>query len=151
MNDIGSAIIREEMKDFCLLKTCRRQYICDHFGCDFTQHTKKHQCCDVCKDTCKCEDCIERCMCENLEQMEIPASEVESQDIFDVLQAYFDAENEIACSNVVTTGLSSKLVREIVLKNNLQSYSSEEDILKDFPYLQRLYVSNIYLIISQFN
>ena len=49
---------REEMRDICLIKSCRRAKLLSYFG-DKTVLLTSHTCCDNCRLTCKCESCLQ--------------------------------------------------------------------------------------------
>lgn len=57
--DIASNVkyLREEMKSFCLLTTCRRAGLLSYFGNNFMNETV-HPCCDNCMSKCECSLCV---------------------------------------------------------------------------------------------
>ncbi|CAC5423560.1 unnamed protein product [Mytilus coruscus] len=58
-NDLGSNTpVRDEVKQFCRLKSCRRQFLCEHFDWECVALLIKHNCCDICKVDCDCIECL---------------------------------------------------------------------------------------------
>lgn len=57
MNDIGAPHVKCEVKNFCLLNTCRRKYS-EHFGFTFEKIDLPHKCCDICQISCSCDTCL---------------------------------------------------------------------------------------------
>lgn len=61
-----SDIVKYEVKNFCLLNTCRREYISEHFG-----FTLPHKCCDICQISCPCDTCLVNAVqkCESFKEL----------------------------------------------------------------------------------
>ncbi|XP_062600668.1 putative ATP-dependent DNA helicase Q1 [Saccostrea cucullata] len=118
-NDIGSNVknMKEEVKLFCALKTCRRKFITDHFGFSYEQNMTPHTCCDVCELKCQCDKCIVAIAdkIENDVAMESTASSRKTKNsalLVEVLSSYFDTESsQLDIPNPdVFTGLSKSLL-----------------------------------------
>ena len=46
------------MRQFCQVTTCRREFICSHFGVELGDRTQRiHDCCDICETICDCTEC----------------------------------------------------------------------------------------------
>ena len=50
--------LREEMRDICLIKSCRQAKLLSYFG-DKTVLLTSHTCCDNCRLTSKYESCLQ--------------------------------------------------------------------------------------------
>ncbi len=59
--DIGKSTVQKEVKEYCELESCRRDFLSIHFGTPnsimFTK-TQLHLCCDNCQKLCECSQCI---------------------------------------------------------------------------------------------
>lgn len=71
MNDIGAHHVKSEVKNFCLLNTCRRKYISEHFGFTFEKIDLPHKCCDICQISCPCDTCLVNAVqkCESFKEL----------------------------------------------------------------------------------
>ncbi|XP_062573615.1 uncharacterized protein LOC134235496 [Saccostrea cucullata] len=151
-SDIGSNVknMKEEVKQFCALKTCRRKFLTDHFGFSYEQNMTPHTCCDVCELKCQCDNCIVAIAdkIENDVAMESQASSRKTKNstlLVEVLRAYFDAENsqlDIPNPDVFTKSLLTDLV------NSTEDFVSEDCLKQKFSHLQPHFLSNIYEIIQ---
>ena len=49
----------DEIRMFCRMTSCRREYICSYFGyeVDRTLSPADHNCCDICEKDCNCVSC----------------------------------------------------------------------------------------------
>ena len=90
----------DEMRNFCTLSECRREYLCEHFGFELSEHHQTlHDCCDNCEAKCQCmqcEDaqCVEACaVVSELQQGKCDALQR-------LLKEYFEAENLASASGV---------------------------------------------------
>ncbi|XP_052087859.1 putative ATP-dependent DNA helicase Q1 [Mytilus californianus] len=84
-SDISQAVpgMTDGMRDYCNSKTCRRAYLCEHFGCEFSEMNFKHECCDLCEMECTCNQCSET-------KSEIPSEMEQRDNIIDVPQSATD-------------------------------------------------------------
>jgi len=55
-DDLGRRTTSPEIKAYCLLSSCRRKFLCEHFGTQFIS-CSPHSCCDNCHQSCCCEFC----------------------------------------------------------------------------------------------
>ena len=59
--DMCSVNVRDEMKDYCKLKTCRRAFLLNDFDgvsdSDTSMTITECSCCDICSVNCKCTAC----------------------------------------------------------------------------------------------
>ncbi|CAG2245516.1 SFRS4_5_6 [Mytilus edulis] len=151
MSDIATnTIVQPEVREFCLLKTCRRKFLSQYFETKVDLDSiLKHNCCDVCEKECECDHClvsevekfdvIDNCQC---------ADEPDCTQLKEMLESYFNAENDQInmLNQQLVTGLTQTLCDKIVL--NYKDIKCEEDIQGLFPYvhLKQHYLSNILLI-----
>ncbi len=52
LEDLGKRSISSEMKQYCHLTTCRRNYIAEHFDNTTESNRNRHECCDNCDNAC---------------------------------------------------------------------------------------------------
>ncbi|CAC5417459.1 recQ [Mytilus coruscus] len=146
-NDLGSNTpVRDEVKQFCRLKSCRRQFLCEHFDWERVALLIKHNCCDICKVDCDCIECLSNSAFDDIDVAENDTEGTLSQ-LQSLLAAYFQLENDLVDmpKSEIFTGLSSELVHEIV--KNCLSYKSAQEICRKFPFLKFEYACNIFKII----
>lgn len=165
-SDISTAVsgMTKEMRQYCTTKTCRRQYMCEHFGFNYESvYEFDHQCCDNCEKTCTCDFCViqqddeanDQSLCQELKSAskstsdEIGQSENVKQAVLDMLLTYFDAEN--GCLNMpnatLYTGLTKDLATEI--SGNYMSFKSTCNLQQNYPLLSAQVVQNVSLIIIE--
>lgn len=146
----------DEMKNFCTLETCRRDFLCQHFGspCGMSVFEFKHECCDNCQKLCKCEDCTDKLIlaCDETDLSNINKNKLSpsiKEQLEMVLLEYFNAENEIIAmpNSELITGLSDSFAKEICQEHIL--YSDKEQILCRHTTLSPHVVENIVLIVSE--
>ena len=149
----------EEMRLYCDLDTCRRKYVCKHFGfklegkCDFD-----HQCCDNCATKCECDMCIivrddlaeeSNNNTNSLIQLKDPLNSVtKKKTLHEMLNIYFEAEHDILLlpNGSLYTGLTTNLAQHI--SENYQKYMTISNIQQDYPQLNSQIISNINNIIK---
>ena len=57
--DLGRATITKEVKEYCQIDTCRREYLATHFGTSVMERVGHHHtCCDNCTKLCNCDACL---------------------------------------------------------------------------------------------
>lgn len=147
----------EEMREFCTLQTCRREYLCQHFGfpSGMSEFTFKHECCDICEIGCTCETCTDHRLVSCLEESNPRSAKVnklsptKKEQLELVLMEYFAAEKGIL--NVpnpeLTTGLSYLLAKEICA--DYLMYQKKEHILCKHKTVSPHIAENIALIICE--
>lgn len=151
MNDIGAHHVKSEVKNFCLLNTCRRKYISEHFGFTFEKIDLPHKCCDICQISCPCDTCLVNAVqkCESFKELtERQQKNDTANQVSTVLMAFFDQQNALhdVTYPELFTGLSKKTADKIDLV--VDQIESEMDIKKSFPHLDPKYLSHIWAIIS---
>jgi len=155
MNDIGANTnVKPEIREFCLLDSCRRKFTCEHFGTsDFVPVRVAHTCCDICSKVCNCDECLEHAM--DLCNVDITSQENTSDitkdvsvSLIEILTAYFEAENmAVETPNpALYSGLTNNLASRIICQ--YQGLNSENDIQASFPFLDKHYVQNIWKMLS---
>ena len=157
MTDISNSAkgMTDEMKNFCKLDTCRRDYLCQHFGfpSGSSVFVNKHECCDNCEKDCLCELCTEKQMLlcdnkqvDNAKPKKLQPSMKEHLEL--TLLEYFSAENEIiAAPNAdLITGLSVTFAKEI--SSNHIFYTEKDNIINKHTILSPEIAENIALIVS---
>ncbi|CAC5405749.1 recQ [Mytilus coruscus] len=88
-NDLGSNTpVRDEVKQFCRLKSCRKQFLCEHFDWECVASLIKHNCCDICKIDCNCIDCLSNSAFDDIGIAEDDIEGTPSQ-LQSLLAAYF--------------------------------------------------------------
>ena len=113
--------MKKEMQEYCILQTCRRQYICEHFGFDHTEFENNqygYQCCDNCEANCECDSCVltkddfSSNEISNARSGKLDQNQIEMKI---ALEAYFAAGNEcIANPNAsLSSGLTKNLAKEL--------------------------------------
>lgn len=158
MSDISNAAkgMTEDMKNLCSIETCRREYLCQHFG--FHSGTaifeNKHDCCDNCEKVCICDLCTEVQMlsCEpdminDMKKRKLPTSMRENLEL--TLLEYFNAENEIiSVPNAdLITGLSVTFAKQIC--SNHIFYTDKHNIIEKHKILSPETAENIALIVRE--
>ena len=151
------ANVKPEVREFCITETCRRQFLCCHFGYEkpLASYSEIHQCCDNCEKICECDICVmdtltlmdmtEETEPTETETFKIQPSKTYLRNLECTIKAYFALENQICGS--LYTGLSEELISDIV--NDSVKFEDESELKKSFPYLQHMYIKNISNIISQ--
>jgi hypothetical protein len=154
--DLGKQTTSLEMKAYCLLSSCRRKFLCEHFGTEFVANDV-HFCCDNCQQTCLCDQCVETSS-QTLNDLfsesfdELHDAQIDSC-IHAALQQYFSAVNGLVQTDTVLdaalhTGLTESLARDIAAK---YEYLVNRDLLREtFSYLSEEYVAVIHQILAAF-
>lgn len=163
-SDISTGVtgMKEEMRLYCNLTTCRREFLCTHFGFQYeSSYQYSHQCCDNCEQKCNCDMCIlqrddmsTNQELSNEDQKSIPSEIKHSHQvkmtILDLLGSYFEAENDCSCVHTpdvtLHTGLSDALARQI--SGNYMLYKVQSKLQQDFPFLSTQVVENVSTIIK---
>ena len=150
MSDIAkNTEVKSEVREYCLLSSCRRQYLCDRFGSS-NETISNHHCCDFCENKCFCDECLLTASEDNEQEKEKDHTKSPSKNehVMLVLSAYFCAENEeLCCINPeLHISLTDMLAQKITEKCDY--YCSEKHLLDDFPFLSEHYVKNIILLLS---
>ncbi|CAC5403386.1 recQ [Mytilus coruscus] len=157
-SNISQAVpgMTDGMRDYCNSKTCRA-YLCEHFGCEFSEMNLKHECCDLCEMECTCNQCSET-------KNEIPSEMEQTHNIIDVsLSAaeiglkssilatvidYFESENE--CLNMPNAAIYTGLTKELanLISENYQAYLSGTLILEQYRKICPEIAENISIIVQ---
>lgn len=108
----------DEVREFCRLQTCRRDFLARHFGntVDRDSTLPAHNCCDICAPTCPCQNC------------QVATGEViesEPSALQELLLQYFAAERESGVDN-----LTDELAREIASTSVGNSVCADELVRK---------------------
>ena len=164
-NDVASnrKYLKEEVREYCKLNSCRRAFISNHFG--FTTQNPEfcHDCCDVCEKPCNCDICFEKFLMDMEDKVDecVSVSSADKQSdeqhthfrisLANALSVYFKQENEgLGYSTAeIYTGLNEKLAKK--LAEQMHSIASEDDILVLFPGINCKYISDLFTIIKHFN
>ena len=122
MDDLGKSTTRPEMKEYCLLTTCRRQFLAQRFGTGADvahfDDTELHNCCDNCAKLCCCGHCNTD---QTQDVLDTSDSENSGQDavkslISNTLLALFHAINtqmDTCFDPRLVTGLTTSLAADI--------------------------------------
>ena len=147
--------VKQEVREFCVTDSCRRQFLCSHFGYEKPKPLSElHQCCDNCEKICECDICVMdkltlTDLTEDTEPLEMGTLKQPDKtyllNLECTIQTYFDMENHIHGS--LYTGLSEELLTDILL--NPVKFENESEVKKSFPFLQHIHIKNISSIISQ--
>lgn len=153
--DVGTNVtnLKEEVKRFCTLTTCRRKFLTDHFGFAFEQNMPSHTCCDICELKCECDKCIIAFLNKIEDNVVMKSPEPSHKNynatlLLEVLSSYFDAENnQLDIPNPeIFAGLSRSLLTD--LNNSIEDITDEDCFKRKFGHLQSHFLSNIYEIIQ---
>ncbi|XP_070551713.1 ATP-dependent DNA helicase Q1-like [Ptychodera flava] len=139
-----------EMRQFCQLQTCRREFICSHFSCQFDQALiLMHNCCDICEKKCNCTECINKTLQPVTQNNDNPKFKRKTASIIlNALLFYFESENSLLKGNApLYTGLSTGLAEYIA--SNYNVFTTKQNLLEKYPAMDILYISNIVAIINQ--
>ena len=150
----------EEMREYCDLDTCRRKYVCEHFGFQLEEKCEyDHQCCDNCELKCECDMCIilrddlaeENNLMEDSEGFGEENSKHDmstTKTLKEMLCSYFEAENDaIDCPNgTLYTNLTDKMAAQI--SENHQRHISTVSIQQEYPCVTDQIACNIITIIK---
>lgn len=151
-NDIAEnrQAISKAMKEYCVLQTCRREFIVRYFGFDYEPMFPIHSCCDNCISACTCEECNNKSVDECTEPSQ--SSSTSQKDIVlaqSMLKEYFKCENDALKDThsvpEAVSSLSRKLANDIA--KHAVIYRSKEKLMADFPFLKLHYVDNINAIL----
>ena len=55
-NGITSKVADADMKSYINSTSCQRQFLLNHFGLQNVNCPAGHLCCDICGDSCQCQD-----------------------------------------------------------------------------------------------
>ena len=125
-NDLGREHVSQEIKEYCHLKTCRREFLMKKFGWELA--SKPERCCDICNPS--------------VHESQQPVLDT---DLMASLLEYFQAENEDV-DEPLKTGLSRELAKALSLSS--EKYKVDTAVKDLHPDLDDLYIDNICLIIN---
>jgi len=145
--DVASNVkgLSDEMREYCKVKTCLRQYICSHLGHQNVSVHSQHDCCDICRKACMCEICQTELEVE-IEHISLTPRSSVSNELLEVLLQYF--EFETACNTCMCCFLNEDCANEIV--KDFEKYCNAQTILINFPNLSLDIAQNITMIVSEF-
>ncbi|XP_071109643.1 bifunctional 3'-5' exonuclease/ATP-dependent helicase WRN-like [Haliotis cracherodii] len=145
----------DAMRQYCLLKSCRREYLTRYFGFDLARENK-HYCCDNCRKLCTCSECHQSKSNFNSSKTgtkhvgKKPVSKIRIQAARSMLASYFAAENSLVteiCIPSLSTGLSDKLIG--VITKDINTYTDVSLLKENFPDVDMTFATNISAILSK--
>ena len=152
--DIGKSTVRPEVREYCLLESCRRKYLCVHFGTpnhSVFDKTLLHCCCDNCEKLCECVQCT-----RNREYTPPTAVEDDSHDssVEEAIQAallnvfcMINSEEQSAIDAELLTGLTPTLATDVAVNYHL--LFNLDTLLVNYFHLRRDLLEIIHSIIIQ--
>ena len=154
-SDISAAAkVNDDIRSFCTSESCRRQFICEHFGANVEKNFQfLHECCDNCEKVCDCDSCF--CLADvdfDTGTEENTPTEQDGKDqvhcIQQALSDYFKLENSATGLQTASlkTGLSDMLAEEIA--RNYKT-STRDSIIKKYPMIKSTVAENIIAIMEQ--
>lgn len=146
----------DSVREYVKLDSCRRSYLSQYFGDEYMPSVEaKHDCCDICRKECSCEDC------QLIEEAEALTSEITQlsqktnvspackKEAFNLLTQYFEAENLCASQGSLSegvTGLSSQFADKLI--KQLRKFTNIANLTDEFPSVSEHYLQNIALILE---
>lgn len=151
-DDIGKTATSQEMKVYCKLTTCRRKYLCEHFGADLIS-SEHHTCCDNCEKTCCCQECTVKAANETgILRDNHSHDSVAEKCIYNALLQYFAAVNRVMQEDSVMdvtliTCLTDTVAADIASKYEI--YQTIELLQQNHNYLTAEYLGVIYSVMNE--
>ena len=136
-DDLGKKTTSQEMKIYCRLTTCRRKYLCDHFGADLIS-SEHHTCCDNCEKICCCQECTLKVSNETVVSQDNRSHDsVTEKCIYNALSQYFVAVNRVMQSDslmdiTLITCLTDTVAADIASK--YKSFQTIESLQQNHDY-----------------
>ena len=159
-SDISSAAkVTDDVRSFCTIETCRREFICKHFGGAVEKNFQFcHQCCDNCEKTCNCDYCF--CLedinfdSDNEENSLSASNENDNKSnrvilcIQQALLDYFILENEATSMPMgsMNTGLTEEMAKDIA---KTYKKCTKQAIMIKYSTVRSSVAENIVAIIEQ--
>ena len=149
--DIGEnrVHLQDAVRAYCKLESCRREFLLQYFGFGIETQPVSHSCCDNCLQECLCQLCIEKCNISPVAQRPlVTCSQIRNKANI-MLQQYFDAENKLIKSSVLShmsSGLSKQLA--LRLSENVEKFCVVSNLEEEFPNLKEKYKLNIVKILK---
>ncbi|XP_061177774.1 putative ATP-dependent DNA helicase Q1 [Saccostrea echinata] len=164
--DISTVATDSHTREFCLLKSCRRQFLLEHFTPEDTTITNVSSlclCCDNCKHNCEFGNCPsdtaavldldEESLVKAVDMVEEPpVRTVHDLQRKKIKEKLYDLRAKLlgdTCTSLLNigliTGLSNKVISDIVA--NVHYIFSFEDILSQFVF-QRACAEEVFEIIE---
>ncbi len=146
-SDLSSKHMSDDMKDYCRLTTCRREFINKYFGAQHKIIEPLHKCCDNCAQDCDCGECDEVPM--DTDDVTVnPANEIVISYAKPMLLNYFSLQNATVGGIMpeVKTGLSHQFAEHLAKYANV--YCDRECIGHKYPHIDSLYLDNITLLLQ---
>lgn len=153
-NDIGQNMtnLKPEIRQFCKLTSCRRKFLSEHFGFDHVPFDQLHGCCDICEQSCLCDDCVASSVDSIVLNVSVEdkGSMSDIEDLQCILTQYFEAENTTIDVPVASafTGLTIDLASKI--SRSYKAIKSVEDLLQLCSNIDKKYIANILDIIQHY-
>lgn len=143
----NNAKITDAMRQFCQIKTCRREYLCRNFGVELIVQ-QDHDCCDICDITCQCKICInniktsETATHSNASYTKIKDPPI-VEDLVLQLFMYLSEERKIKPSIKVTQQAIYKLA------SSYDIYRNMSHLKQDFGFFPLHVLNNISFLINE--
>ena len=154
-DDLGKSTTRPEVREYCLLQSCRRHYLAKRFGLGEDVDvqfpaSKLHACCDNCTRRCECEDCISARATEGHGTKEkIPSSDdIVTSFLFQTLSCVFETINQEVKSSMdatYSTGLTGSLANDI--SENYPYFMDFDALCIMYSYLKDDYLRAIHSVL----
>lgn len=155
--NISETATDKMMRNYCLLKTCRRDNLLQYFSPENTNKTQvlKHNCCDICSPLCDCGACpielktflpdeVDSLLIKNGNNGDIKAHrEIDNEKRATIKQSIEQLrENMLQTESLsptlltkeILTGLSEQMIENIV--NNCHYFFDSDDIYGEYVYDQ---------------
>ena len=154
MEDLGKTAVRPEVREYCLLGTCRREYLSQHFGTSVSFCGPQHDCCGNCGATCKCASCLGtsvRSSPSSTDRIIQSRYDPETAEmVHAVLKAVFQEVNlsiESPMDPTLITGLTSQLLDDNV--NNYHIFDEIDLLQANYFYIHPKYCTIIHSALQQ--
>ena len=149
--DLARSNCRAEVRQYCELKSCRRDFITQHFGTKSDFCGDKHNCCDYCGQECDCGSCSDP-PTEIQEETLLAYDEITASTILEILLQLFDIVNsgiQSAVDPALITGLTRELAKDIA--ENYHLMMDFDEMLANYFYIKREYIEMCHDTIMQYH
>ena len=152
LEDLSRKNCRNEVRQYCELQSCRRDFICQHFGTTSHFYGNKHDCCDNCANDCTCG------LCGDLLTSQIPDLFLLDYDsdtastIQEILLQLFNVINSgvhSAIDPALLTGLTNELALDIA--ENYHLMVDFDVMVTNYFYIQTDYIEMRHEAIMQYH
>ena len=153
--DLGRVTTRPEIKEFCLLESCRRQYLAEHFGTSIevglggARHA--HLCCDICSKVCNCDACLTTAVEDVHVTDEEEVNREKQVALYNALAQYFSAVNACYLPSTIDPALMTGLTNELAedISNNFHRLQARDVFQVAYGHIFSDFLSTIYTIIQE--